>query len=270
MQTMPIRIRLLLAAALAATGAASTTVTTTLLVGRLRQLADGWRRVPLDLLVGDLALVAAVLALLSLCLLGVLATLRLAALMLAPGHQVTDGGAGRAARAFAAGALETTAAALTPWFLRRVVGVVCSAGIVGPALLVAPAHGTTTAPAISAQGADAQVAPARLDEASSRERPHPLRGLRLPDLPLTMPDGPSPPASPDRQRQLAADRAGTVVVRRGDSLWVIAARLLPANATAAEVAVLCDRLYAANATRIGPDPNLILPGTRLVDPGARR
>jgi nucleoid-associated protein YgaU len=59
---------------------------------------------------------------------------------------------------------------------------------------------------------------------------------------------------------------GAVVVHRGDSLWSIAARHLPADAAAADVARTWHRWYATNATVIGPDPNLILPGQILLPP----
>jgi hypothetical protein len=65
-------------------------------------------------------------------------------------------------------------------------------------------------------------------------------------------------------RETAA--GGAVVVHRGDSLWSIAARHLPAKATAADIAQLGHRWYATNATVIGPDPNLILPGQILLPP----
>lgn len=57
-----------------------------------------------------------------------------------------------------------------------------------------------------------------------------------------------------------------VVVRRGDSLWAIAAAQLGPGATASEVARAWPRWHAANAERIGPDPHLLLPGTRLRPP----
>ena len=58
-----------------------------------------------------------------------------------------------------------------------------------------------------------------------------------------------------------------VVVRRGDSLWSIATDLLPAGADAPDVTEAWHRLHRANTARIGADPDLILPGTRLVVPG---
>ncbi|OJV82093.1 MAG: hypothetical protein BGO37_03555 [Cellulomonas sp. 73-92] len=66
----------------------------------------------------------------------------------------------------------------------------------------------------------------------------------------------------------AGGEAATVVVVRGDTLWGIAARHLPADASEADVAAAWPAWYAANAATIGPDPGLILPGQVLVAPPA--
>jgi nucleoid-associated protein YgaU len=57
-----------------------------------------------------------------------------------------------------------------------------------------------------------------------------------------------------------------VVVRRGDTLWGIAARHLGPGATDAEIAVEWPRWYAANRQLLGADPDLVLPGTVLHPP----
>ncbi|WP_202879566.1 LysM peptidoglycan-binding domain-containing protein [Serinicoccus kebangsaanensis] len=59
-----------------------------------------------------------------------------------------------------------------------------------------------------------------------------------------------------------------VVVRRGDTLWDLAARHLGPEATVAEVAQEWPRWYAANRGVIGADPDLLLPGQELVVPAA--
>lgn len=59
-----------------------------------------------------------------------------------------------------------------------------------------------------------------------------------------------------------------VVVRPGDSLWAIAAAHLPPGHSAEQVAQAWPRWYAANRCVIGPDPDVIRPGTTLVPPPA--
>lgn len=58
----------------------------------------------------------------------------------------------------------------------------------------------------------------------------------------------------------------TVVVRRGDTLWDLAARHLGAGASTTDIAEEWPRWYAANRAAIGPDPDLIRPGQELVVP----
>jgi nucleoid-associated protein YgaU len=65
---------------------------------------------------------------------------------------------------------------------------------------------------------------------------------------------------------LAPGPRDAVVVRPGDTLWTIAARRLGTTATPALTAATWPRWYAANRPLIGPDPDLILPGQRLVPP----
>ena len=54
------------------------------------------------------------------------------------------------------------------------------------------------------------------------------------------------------------------VVQQGDTLWSIARRLLPAGASAGEIADLVDRIWSMNADGIGSgSPDLIMVGERL-------
>jgi hypothetical protein len=57
-----------------------------------------------------------------------------------------------------------------------------------------------------------------------------------------------------------------VVVRRGDSLWTLAARRLGPQADDAQVAAQWPRWWAANRAVIGDDPDLLVPGTVLEAP----
>jgi hypothetical protein len=61
------------------------------------------------------------------------------------------------------------------------------------------------------------------------------------------------------------------VVEAGDTLWdIAAARLAPVQRSAANVHRYWRLIYRANRSPIGPDPDLILPGTRLDVPPFRR
>lgn len=62
--------------------------------------------------------------------------------------------------------------------------------------------------------------------------------------------------------------SGSYVVRRGDSLWHIAARELPTGATVAQIATRWQQWYAANRATIGPDPDRLEVGQQLQTPAA--
>jgi hypothetical protein len=87
------------------------------------------------------------------------------------------------------------------------------------------------------------VAPATADAGG-------VGGLPLPDR--TVGTAAGPPAM-----------AGVVTVAAGDSLWSIAKRALPSGAGDAAITRAWHATYRRNADRIGPDPDLILPGTSL-------
>ena len=104
-------------------------------------------------------------------------------------------------------------------------------------------------------------------------------GFHPPGSDPTTPDPgfrPPPPAAPPVAATLgplgsAAPRvAGSVedryVVRRGDTLWDVAARHLGPRGSAAAIAREWPRWYAANRALIGPDPHHIEPGQRLRPP----
>ena len=59
----------------------------------------------------------------------------------------------------------------------------------------------------------------------------------------------------------------TYVVRPGDSLWSVAARLVRADTSRAQIAEVVEALWRLNAGRIATgDPDLIRPGQILVLP----
>ncbi|WP_377643852.1 LysM peptidoglycan-binding domain-containing protein [Oryzobacter terrae] len=78
-----------------------------------------------------------------------------------------------------------------------------------------------------------------------------------PDLRVLAPTRPAP-----------THQVAEVVVRRGDTLWSIAARRLGADASEAEVAAAWPRWFAANRDVVGADPDLLLPGQVLRAPEA--
>lgn len=86
-----------------------------------------------------------------------------------------------------------------------------------------------------------------------------LDGLPLPDRPVLVAPT-EPPAPPPQEREI-------VLVAPGDTLWSIAARSLGPAAHDGEIAVAAGRWYLENREVIGPDPDLIRPGQRLVAPG---
>lgn len=92
-------------------------------------------------------------------------------------------------------------------------------------------------------------------------------GLPLPDRTATTPDRPRTGVARQDLPRAGVVRPRTVVVRAGDTLWSIAADLLPGSTADAVVDATWRRLARANAERV-PDPHLIHPGTRLRVPSA--
>jgi resuscitation-promoting factor RpfA len=91
----------------------------------------------------------------------------------------------------------------------------------------------------------------------------PVTGLRLPErAAVTRRPGPA--------RSLPAPGAATVVVAPGDTLWSIAAHGLPPDVADAVVVERWQAIYAANRGRIGPEPDLIVPGLLLHLPRKER
>ncbi|MHB1472968.1 MAG: LysM peptidoglycan-binding domain-containing protein [Dermatophilaceae bacterium] len=81
---------------------------------------------------------------------------------------------------------------------------------------------------------------------------------------------PGPSWSPERRASPvnSAGRVADIVVRRGDSLWSIAARHLGPEATPAQINAEWHRWFAANQHMIGDDANLITPGQVLSPPAS--
>jgi resuscitation-promoting factor RpfA len=173
----------------------------------------------------------------------------------------------------------TVAETVTPAAGRRLarlaVGLTVAAGSVASALPATAAPGGQTVavpaaaslPAIQRPGGDPPPSPsAAAPDVSALPavgRPGQAGGW-VPDVPPAAAE-PMPPAPPVRL-VAAVPRTDEVVVRRGDSLWQIAARALSGDATDAEIATEWPRWYEANRDVVGDDPDLLLPGTVLRPP----
>jgi hypothetical protein len=206
---------------------------------------SGWGTLPLELLVASLAA-----ATLGLC------GLWLTAVTLATTAEALTGRSWVKARA------------ITPLLVRRVVLASCGLAVGGAGVAV---------PATAAS----------LEPTPAATRTTTLDGLPLPDrvegeAPAVTTSGPSPlhraaalargrGSDGTRTVSATAELPGRAVHRvlPGDSLWSIAASLLPA-ADAAEVDQAWRRIYRANRPAVGDDPDLLLPGTtlRLPEPPA--
>jgi nucleoid-associated protein YgaU len=154
---------------------------------------------------------------------------------------------------------------LTPALTRRLVAAALGAGIAAgtaaPATAATPPRVAAAAQAVDVDPGWSPTpvapAPADLDPGWAPARPpEPVRTTAA-DLGAL--------ATAPRARAAAED---AVVVRRGDTLWALAARALPAGATDAQIAAEWPRWYAANRAVVGADPDHLEPGMRLVPPAA--
>ena len=156
--------------------------------------------------------------------------------------------------------LDRVARAIAPLAVRRLAALLLGLGLVGAPLALA----------IPAQ-ADRTVA-AATHRADPTEPPVDMPALDrwTPDRPVAPAAASSQPAEPlallvtrPHRGRVVSDH---VVVRRGDTLWDIAARGLGPSASVADIAASWPGWYAANRSTIGPDPDLILPGQLLRPP----
>ncbi len=129
-----------------------------------------------------------------------------------------------------------------PSGVRRLVLAACGVALVGG--LAQPSYAVT-----------GQIRSAGAGPPSHRG----LAGLPLPDRAVAR-RAPRSAGHPPPAR-------ATVVVAPGDTLWAIAVRVLPAHSPDARIAARWQEIYAANRSLIGPDPDLIVPGQRLLLPG---
>lgn len=128
-----------------------------------------------------------------------------------------------------------------PWWLHRLLLAACGVGLT--AALGSPAY--------------ADLAP-RAATGGTAGDPSVVAGLPYPDR---APGGRQRAATPPTPRPSSADRTHTV--RPGDTLWDIAAAGLGPGAADAAVADRWRLIHRRNADVLGPDPDLIHPGTVL-------
>jgi len=128
----------------------------------------------------------------------------------------------------------------------------------------------TTAPTAIPSAANPSPAPTTTETGtflSSTPRPTAPPSAGDPDAPSTPAVGPARATGTDTPTPApgtAAEADGSVTVQPGDTLWAIAARDLPSDATDAEIDTAWRARYAANVEVIGADPNLIIPGQHLL------
>lgn len=160
----------------------------------------------------------------------------------------------------------------------RVAAALLAATLGGPASSSATASSSAAASLSAAASSSATAAPvtraaqsdlAAVDEDdSSTEPPDDVDTAQIPVpgwLPAPPPDA---PAADVTLVSRGTPEDPMLTVRRGDTLWSIAADHLPGSPTVEQVAESWPRWYAANQDVIGPDPHLILPGQQLRAPAA--
>lgn len=164
-------------------------------------------------------------------------------------------------------------AGLPPW-LRRAVLTACGGVLVAtPAVPALAASGTGSTDGSGTDPIAALALPAATGDLPSTGP----RGLPLPDRVAgeaprthgqrsTTPRAPTGSGVPSPGPRTPPAPPTTVRVVPGDSLWAIAeAQLRSAGGPVddAAVATRWQEIYARNAGRIGPDPDLVLPGQQL-------
>ncbi len=171
--------------------------------------------------------------------------------------------------------LRRLARRVAPAAVRRLAALALGAGLAGSTVWTAGAAAAAPQASVSASAAPTAAAPTATAAPTAVAPGVPALDRPADDLAGWTPDRPAPPPRPRDGGSVrlvtTAPRAGTsvvedVVVRRGDTLWDIAARHLGPGASAAEIAAEWPRWHAANQALVGPDPDLIRPGQRLSPP----
>lgn len=177
--------------------------------------------------------------------------------------------------------LHSTSSLLSPAFMRRVAAAMFSAQITFLGTTGAlPAPGTsaddvpsgTTSPLLTAEvPAEEEPSPAGADPPEAPSFRFPPQPHHTQEVAMTPLFQPSPPPEADRPGDTSLRRdareAHRVTVRPGDTLWELVAEHLGPGTTAWEVAAEWPRWHEVNRETIGPDPNVLRPGTVLTIPG---
>lgn len=149
----------------------------------------------------------------------------------------------------------------------RVLVRMTSAVLGGTAVVVVPGLSAAAAPPV--RTAPALTAPAWPADATGTFREPAPRPSYLPDpawrAEATASRRPPPADRADPGEGGAAPR-DPVLVAAGDTLWDLAAHRLPPGSPTAAIDRSWRAWYAANRRVVGPDPDLIRPGQRLLPP----
>ena len=172
------------------------------------------------------------------------------------------------------------AVAASPRSMRPALAALLVGGLVLAVAAPASAAPTNVAAAKTSMARSAPAADSSMAaEASTGEVGTPASAPSLPAPGWVPSPPPRPPASGDRgpgalvelvssgavRRDAGAD-VDELVVRRGDTLWAIAARALGPGASDADVAAEWPRWWLHNKPVIGENPDLLIPGTALTAP----
>lgn len=186
------------------------------------------------------------------------------------------------------GLLDTCARRITPALMRKLIGASVGASIaLAPAVAAAaPGYMTLSAPApassligagtgsptgtaVTGRLPDLPPPSWPLDAGGSTSEPsRPSDGSHGPTSSGTNPTPPAVVAAPalPLDPEPNTPTTGSVVVKPGDSLWLLTAQRLGPSATEEQIAVGWPYWYRANRRVIGRDPNLLRPGEQLTAP----
>jgi nucleoid-associated protein YgaU len=174
--------------------------------------------------------------------------------------------------------LSPVARILAPRAVRHGVAALVSAAIIGAA---APAGADTGASPPATAVCEAEVRASRLtgpadvrdvDTFSPAWKPTPHDDMSAgwtPTTPAARPpvrQGADPSVVSAPRHRVSVDVDDEVIVRRGDTLWSVAARYLGPDATDAQIALEWPRWFTANRSVLTRGPDVLEPGTRLTPP----